>query len=91
VNDRVTGARRALRRWFGPAGLTTRSISDVVAPHGWFVRCGRGAPSASTASPETAAKPRSTFVNASLPLNERGERFTMRFVFRIGTEHARPF
>ena len=32
MNDRLTGARRALRRWFGPAGLTTRSISDVVAP-----------------------------------------------------------
>src|SRR5438093_12823354 len=45
--------------------------------------------SASTASPETG-KPRGTFVDATLPPDERGKRFTMRFVFGTVTEHARP-
>ena len=42
---------------------------------------------ASTASPETG-KPRGTFVDATLPPDERGKRFTMRFVFGTVTEHA---
>jgi hypothetical protein len=43
-----------------------------------------------TASPETSSKSRSTFVDATLPLNERGKRFAVRFVFRGVPQHTRP-
>jgi len=88
VNDRVTGARRALRRWFAGGDDSV----DVAAPHGWFVlRCGRDAPSVSTVSPKASDKPPRTLVDPTFAANERGKRFTMRFVFGTVTEHARPF
>jgi hypothetical protein len=43
-----------------------------------------------TASPKTTRKSLSTFVDAALPLDERGKRFGARLVLRCITEHARP-
>ena len=63
MNDRVTGARRALRRWFAGGDDSV----DVAAPHGWFVlRCGRDAPSVSTVSPKASDKPPRTLVDPPL-------------------------
>src|SRR5437764_14439312 len=45
--------------------------------------------SASTASSETS-KPRRALVDPAFAANERGKRFTMRFVFGGVPQHARP-
>jgi hypothetical protein len=44
----------------------------------------------SLASSKAPSKSRSTFVDPTFAANERGKRFTMRFVFGTVTHHARP-
>jgi len=66
-SERSRRARRALRRWFGPAGLTMRR----------------------SRTPKTSDKPRRTLVDPIFAANERGKRFTLRFVFGTVTEDAR--
>jgi hypothetical protein len=41
-------------------------------------------------SPKVTGKSLRTFVDPTFAANERGKRFTMQFVFRTVTEHARP-
>src|SRR5439155_13917848 len=64
-------------------------FKPVAAATPACTRCGRGAPSVSTA-PQTSRKSRRTFVDPTFAANERGKRFTMQFVIGTVTEHTRP-
>jgi hypothetical protein len=46
--------------------------------------------SATTGSPKTKCKSRSTFIDPALVLNEGGKRFGTRLVLRCVPQHARP-